>query len=130
MDNLPGWLTTVTARLGLDRLRAKTPVPVEEVDVGGTAADPADEVILADRVGIALQVVLDRLNPGERVAFILHDSFCVDFSTVAEVLGHVGGRAQARLRLHDRRRRRAGIHSEAAPEVLARVGSREGEDSR
>lgn len=87
MDNLPGWLTTVTARLGLDRLRAKTPVPVEEVDVGGTAADPADEVILADRVGIALQVVLDRLNPGERVAFILHDSFCIDFSTVAEVLG-------------------------------------------
>jgi RNA polymerase sigma-70 factor (ECF subfamily) len=87
VENLPGWLTTVTTRLCLDRLRARTPVPVDEVDVEETAPDPADEVALADTVGIALQVVLDRLSPGERVAFVLHDSFGVDFPTVAEVLG-------------------------------------------
>ncbi len=87
VENLPGWLTTVTTRLCLDRLRAKIPVPVEEVDVGEAAADPADEVALADTVGIALQVVLDRLTPGERMAFVLPHSFGVVFSTVAEVLG-------------------------------------------
>ncbi len=87
IENLPGWLTTVTTRLCLDRLRARTPVPVEEVEVPGTAPDPAEAVALADAVAVALQVVLDRLSPGERVAFVLHDSFGVDFSTIAEVLG-------------------------------------------
>jgi RNA polymerase sigma-70 factor (ECF subfamily) len=87
LHNLAGWLTTVTTRLCLDRLRAKTPVPVEEVHLVETAGDPADEVALADTVGIALQVVLDRLTPGERVAFVLHDTFAVDFPTVAEILG-------------------------------------------
>jgi RNA polymerase sigma factor (sigma-70 family) len=87
VTNLPGWLTTVTTRLCLDRLRAQTPMPVAEVDISQMAPDPADEVALADTVGIALQVVLDRLTPGERVAFVLHDSFGFDFPTVAEILG-------------------------------------------
>jgi RNA polymerase sigma-70 factor (ECF subfamily) len=87
VENLPAWLTTVTTRLCLDRLRAKVPEPAEEVDVAETAFDPADEVVLADTVGIALQVVLDRLTPGERVSFVLHDSFSVDFPTIAEILG-------------------------------------------
>ena len=86
--NLPGWLTTVTSRLCLDRLRAKVPTPVDdEIVPAGTAGDPADEVALADAVGVALQVVLDRLTPGERVAFVLHDSFGIDFATVAATLG-------------------------------------------
>ncbi len=88
IDNLPGWLTTVTTRLCLDRLRAKVPEPVEEEpDVEGHVGDPADEVALADTVGVALQVVLDRLTPAERVAFVLHDSFGFDFPTIAEMLG-------------------------------------------
>lgn len=87
VENLPGWLTTVTTRLCLDRLRAKVPEPVEEVDAPETASDPAEEVALADTVGVALQIVLDRLSPGERVAFVLHDSFNVDFPTIAEILG-------------------------------------------
>ena len=86
VENLPGWLTTVTTRLCLDRWRTNTPEPVEELDVPGMAADPAEEVALADTVGVALQVVLDRLTPGERVAFVLHDSFAVDFLTIAEIL--------------------------------------------
>lgn len=87
IDNLPGWLTTVTTRLCLDRLRARTPVPHEAIEQPETAPDPADEVALADTVGVALQIVLDRLTPTERVAFVLHDSFGIDFPTVAAILG-------------------------------------------
>lgn len=87
IDNLPGWLTTVTTRLCLDRLRAATPVLEPDIELDTTAPDPADEVALADTVGVALQVVLDRLSPSERVAFVLHDSFGVDFPTIAEILG-------------------------------------------
>ncbi|MGN0063942.1 MAG: sigma-70 family RNA polymerase sigma factor [Nocardioides sp.] len=87
IDNLPGWLTTVTSRLCLDRLRAKVPVPREEVELSEHAPDPADEAALADTVGVALQVVLDRLTPGERVAFVLHDTFGFEFATIASILG-------------------------------------------
>ena len=87
IKNLPGWLTTVTTRLCLDRLRAAVPEPVAEPEQGGSAPDPADELAMADTVGIALTVVLDRLTPAERVAFVLHDSFAVDFPTIAQILG-------------------------------------------
>ncbi|AWB91838.1 sigma-70 family RNA polymerase sigma factor [Aeromicrobium chenweiae] len=85
--SLPAWLTTVTTRLCLDRLRARVPVPTEHTDaVAATAPDPADDVVLADSVGVALQVVLERLSPAERVAFVLHDSFGLEFATIAAVL--------------------------------------------
>lgn len=85
--NLGGWLTTVTTRLCLDRLRAKVPVPCDDpVQLPEQAGDPADEVALADTVGVALQVVLNRLTPGERVAFVLHDSFGFDFAAIAAML--------------------------------------------
>jgi RNA polymerase sigma-70 factor (ECF subfamily) len=86
IDNLPAWLTTVTTRLCLDRLRSRTPVPTEDVDPGETVDDPADDVALADTVGLALHVVLDRLSPRERVAFVLHDSFGFEFPTIASLL--------------------------------------------
>jgi RNA polymerase sigma factor (sigma-70 family) len=105
IDNLPGWLTTVTSRLCLDRLRARTPVPTESIEVEATAPDPADDVVLADTVGIALQVVLDRLTPAERVAFVLHDSFGVDFELIASMLDttpvaarKLASRARAKVR--------------------------------
>lgn len=105
IDNLPGWLTTVTSRLCLDRLRARTPVPTESIEVEATAPDPADDVVLADTVGIALQVVLDRLTPAERVALILHDSFGVDFELIASMLDttpvaarKLASRARAKVR--------------------------------
>lgn len=92
--NLPGWQTTVTVRLCLDRLRARVPQPVDPQETqeavagvgSGAVPDPVDEVVLADTVGVALQVVLDRLTPSERVAFVLHDTFGVDFSTIAQIL--------------------------------------------
>lgn len=105
IDNLPGWLTTVTSRLCLDRLRARTPVPTESIEVEGATPDPADDVVLADAVGIALQVVLDRLTPAERVAFVLHDSFDVDFESIASMLNttpvaarKLASRARAKVR--------------------------------
>ncbi|HEY9566164.1 MAG TPA: sigma-70 family RNA polymerase sigma factor [Nocardioides sp.] len=86
IDNLPAWLTTVTTRLCLDRLRMRTPVPEEDLELTELSPDPAEVVALADAVGIALQVVLDRLSPNERVAFVLHDSFGFDFPTIAAAL--------------------------------------------
>jgi RNA polymerase sigma factor (sigma-70 family) len=86
IKDLPAWLTTVITRLCLDRLRSRTPVPVEEVRTVETVEDPADDLALADTVGTALHVVLDRLSPRERVAFVLHDSFGFEFPTIAAVL--------------------------------------------
>jgi len=86
IENMPAWLTTVTTRLCLDRLRSRTPEPSAEITTDEVVADSADEVALAETVGVALQVVLDRLTPSERVAFVLHDSFGFEFSTIAAVL--------------------------------------------
>ena len=86
IDSLPAWLTTVTTRLCLDRLRSRTPVPAEVLETGESGGDPADHAALADTVGLALHVVLDRLSPGERVAFVLHDSFGFEFPTIAAVM--------------------------------------------
>ncbi len=86
VESLPAWLTTVTTRLCLDRLRARIPIPAAEIGVTDTVTDPADDVALAETVGVVLQVVLDRLTPTERVAFVLHDSFGFEFATIAAVL--------------------------------------------
>jgi RNA polymerase sigma-70 factor (ECF subfamily) len=87
IENLPGWLTTVTTRLCLDRLRLRVPEPAEgNRDAAAVGGDPADELALANTVGLALQIVLDRLSPAERVAFVLHDSFGFDFPTIATML--------------------------------------------
>lgn len=90
IDSPGAWLTTVVTRLCLDRLKARVPVPVADDTGDGrpavSADDPADDVVLADSVGAALHVVVDRLSPTERVAFVLHDSFGVEFATIAEIL--------------------------------------------
>lgn len=107
IENLPAWLTTVTTRLCLDRLRSPISIAVEGIEVTDTALDPAEEVVLADTVGLALQVVLDRLSPRERVAFVLHDSFGFGFSTIAAVLDttpvaarKLASRARAKIGQH------------------------------
>ncbi len=108
IDHLPAWLTTVTTRLCVDRLRARGPVADDDV-IGAapavTAPDPADEVALADSVGVALAVVLDRLSPAERVAFVMHDSFGFEFAIVAAALDitpaaarKLASRARAKVR--------------------------------
>jgi RNA polymerase sigma factor (sigma-70 family) len=91
IDNLGGWLTTVTARVCLDRLRRRQARPEHDARPPLPADLPADaevedQALLAESVGAALLVVLDSLGPAERVAFVLHDVFAVPFDEVAAVL--------------------------------------------
>jgi RNA polymerase sigma-70 factor (ECF subfamily) len=92
IENLAGWLTTVTARVCLDMLRARQSRREEPLDpaADGPAVDPDDtterEQWLADSIGLALLVVLDRLTPAERVAFVLHDMFDLPFDTIAPIV--------------------------------------------
>lgn len=106
IDNLPAWLTTVTSRLCLDRLRARIPAAAEMIDDEPSAdPDPAEHAALADSVGVALGVVLERLSPAERVAFVMHDSFGFEFGVIAAALDvtpaaarKLASRARARVR--------------------------------
>ncbi|MFJ8432820.1 sigma-70 family RNA polymerase sigma factor [Kitasatospora sp. NPDC094019] len=84
LENLPGWLTTVVSRICLDLLRGRrtVPVAVEEVVDG-----PEAEAELVEEVGRAMLVVLDRLGPAERVAFVLHDGFAVPFEQIGRIVG-------------------------------------------
>jgi len=93
VENLPGWLTTITARVCLNMLQARRSRPEEprgaqppEPAGQRDGQDPADEALLADSVGLALLAVLDTLSPAERVAFILHDMFAVTFEEIAPIV--------------------------------------------
>jgi RNA polymerase sigma-70 factor, ECF subfamily len=92
VENLGGWLTTVVARVCLDLLRARRARSEElshdwEIEPIVSIDDsPEDEALLADSVGVALLVVLESLTPAERLAFVLHDMFAVQFDEIAEIL--------------------------------------------
>jgi RNA polymerase sigma-70 factor (ECF subfamily) len=94
IDDLRGWLVVVVSRLCLDQLRSARMrreayvgpwLPEPLVDIEGE--DPADRVTLDDSVRMALLLVLERLSPAERVAFVLHDVFQYDFDKVASIMG-------------------------------------------
>jgi RNA polymerase sigma-70 factor (ECF subfamily) len=112
IGNLSGWLTTVVGRVALDMLRARNrrredyagswlPEPV--IATSDMAPDPAGEAELADSVGLALLVVLERLAPKERLAFVLHDMFAVPFGEIAKILDSTPDNAR---QLASRARRR------------------------
>ena len=111
IDNLGGWLTTVVARVCLDMLRSRTSrreesldAEVAELPAKSTAPlDPEQEAVLADSVGLALLVVLDRLSPAERLTFVLHDLFAVPFDEIARIVGRT---EEATRQLASRARRR------------------------
>jgi RNA polymerase sigma factor (sigma-70 family) len=88
VENLTGWLTTTVARVCLDMLRARRtrPVPSPALVEAPDAVEPEAEAVLAESVGRAMLVVLDRLSPAQRVAFVLHDLFAVPFDDVAAVV--------------------------------------------
>jgi RNA polymerase sigma-70 factor (ECF subfamily) len=113
IENLRGWLTTVVARICLDTLRSRNSRREEPLETAapqpaakpGSAADPETEAILADSVGYATLVVLDRLKPAERIAFVLHDLFDVPFEEIARITGRspdaarqLASRARRRVR--------------------------------
>jgi len=115
IENLGGWLTTVVARVSLNMLRSRKTRREEPLDESpGThvpdpivsredAIDPEHEAILADSVGLALLVVLESLDPAERLAFVLHDMFAVPFDEIAPI---VGRSTDAARQLASRARRR------------------------
>jgi RNA polymerase sigma-70 factor (ECF subfamily) len=137
VENLGGWLTTIVARLALDRLRTRAsrredpaglemPEPVvtllDSTDAAdGTAAaasDPELQAILADSIGLAMLIVLDRLTPAERLAFVLHDTFGLPFDQIAPIVERT---PTATRQLASRARRRVrGAAASSADVPMAR----------
>src|SRR5215203_1633063 len=135
VENLGGWLTTVTARVSLNMLRSRGvrreeplseprskplgPRIVPDPIVGrADSTDPEQEALLADSVGLALLVVLETLTPAERLAFVLHDTFAMPFDEIAPI---VGRSPTATRQLASRARRRVRGGATAVPDAdLAR----------
>jgi RNA polymerase sigma factor (sigma-70 family) len=111
VQNMRGWLTTVVARICLDMLRSRTARPEQPLDETVAAArmastetvDPEQQALLADSVGAALLVILQRLSPAERLAFVLHDMFDLPFAEIAPIVGRSENTA-AQLAARARRR--------------------------
>ena len=118
-------MTTVVARVSLDMLRSRKsrreeplPAPVPEPAPGSTPmVDPEYEAVLADSVGLALLVVLERLAPAERLAFVLHDMFAIPFEEIAPIVGRSPAAAR---QLASRARRRVQGPASASSADLAR----------
>lgn len=92
LDDAEAWLVAVTGRLCVDRLRRRQRRPTDALDTATDrldprAADPADQVTLVDNVTLAMHVLLERLTPAERTAFVLHDVFRYPFDEVAAIVG-------------------------------------------
>ena len=124
IDNLGGWLTTVVARVSLDMLRSRRSRREQSLDdympepivSRADGLDPEQEALLADSVGLALLVVLEKLSPAERLAFVLHDMFSVPFDEIGEM---VGRSPDAARQLASRARRRVRGEAPAPDSDLA-----------
>ncbi|MBF6472661.1 MULTISPECIES: sigma-70 family RNA polymerase sigma factor [Nocardia] len=121
--NLPGWLTTVVSRICLDMLRtraARREEPLDDptrLDDGVEENEPEREAVLIESVGRALLVVLDRLGPDERVAFVLHDLFAVPFDRIGPIVGRT---TPTTKKLASRARQRVrGDHAAGTAELAA-----------
>jgi RNA polymerase sigma factor (sigma-70 family) len=109
VENLTGWFTTITAREAVDQLRARkrrAEQPIVDVDqLDRMTAGPDEDVLLTESVSRAMLVVLDRLSPAQRIAFVLHDVFAMPFEAIGELLNRSPDAAKklasrARGRLH------------------------------
>ena len=144
IENLGGWFTTIVARVSLNMLRArkaKREDALEEripdpIISAPNAADPEQEALVADSVGVALLVVLETLAPAERLAFVLHDMFGVPFDDIASITGRSPAAAR---QLASRARRRVQSQAPVPDADLARqwevvdafsAASREGDFDR
>jgi RNA polymerase sigma factor (sigma-70 family) len=111
VENIGGWLTTIVSRQCLNMLRSRATRREEPLDVrvpdpiveSGEGVDPAEQGVLADSVGLALLIVLEALDPAERLAFVLHDMFAVPFDEIAPMVGRTPAAAR---QLASRARRR------------------------
>jgi RNA polymerase sigma factor (sigma-70 family) len=132
VENLGGWLTTVVGRVCLDMLRSRksrreeplgahVPEPIVSRAEG---IDPEHEALLDDSVGLALLVVLERLTPAERLAFVLHDMFGVPFEEIAPIVGRSPAAARQLASRARRRVQGAAPIPDAWRRVLRRASSR------
>jgi len=116
IEHLSSWLTTVLSRVCLNILQARRSRPESPLDADwlddplddSPESDPEQEALLADSIGLALTIMLDRLSPSERVAFVLHDIFGIPFEEIAPILGRndaaarkLASRARQRVRVQD-----------------------------
>ncbi|HVA05853.1 MAG TPA: sigma-70 family RNA polymerase sigma factor [Acidimicrobiales bacterium] len=121
VNNLRAWLTTIVARVCLNMLRSRNRRREESLDVYVPDPiisregdhDPEKEALLADSVGLALQIVLDTLAPAERLAFVLHDMFELPFEEIAPMVDRT---PEATRQLASRARRRIQGAEVSAPE--------------
>jgi RNA polymerase sigma-70 factor (ECF subfamily) len=139
IEDARGWLIVVTSRLCLDIIRSarnrheqvmlgqELESRVDSVAAPADVFDPADRVTLDDSVRLALLVVLERLSPAERVAFVLHDIFGLSFDTVAETVGRpeatcrqLARRARLKLDSVDGSRRRTVVTADEHRAVTER----------
>lgn len=120
--DLAAWLTTVVGRICLDRLRSAVvrreqyvgqwlPEPVVTAVGASPAANPLDTVVRDDEVRMAAMIVLDKLTPEQRVAFVLHDAFSVPFAEIADILSC----STAAARQHASRGRKALADADPPP---------------
>lgn len=123
VENLTGWFTTITAREAIEQLRvrkrrAEQPLAApEQVErIAGASAGADEDVLLTDSVSRALLVVLDRLSPAQRVAFVLHDVFALPFETIGDILDRS---PQAAKKLASRARSRLHAGGSAEPKRTA-----------
>src|SRR5213078_1940056 len=112
VENMRGWLTTVVSRICLDMLRSRQARREDLVEgwpneplvsLFEDENHPEHEALMADSVGLAMLVVLDKLSPAERLAFVLHDMFGVSFEEIAPVVDRTPAAAR---QLASRARRR------------------------
>ncbi|MFJ1765345.1 sigma-70 family RNA polymerase sigma factor [Amycolatopsis sp. NPDC088138] len=122
--DLRGWLTTVVGRICLDRLKSAAaqreryvgqwlPEPVVTPFGQPVSEDPLEVAVRDDGLRMAALVVLDKLTPEQRVAFVLHDAFSLPFAEIADILGCSAEAA----RQHGSRGRRALADADPAPRV-------------
>jgi len=123
VDDLPAWLTTVVTRLCLDQLRKRRTRSVAEAAASADLApvDPEADALLAEKMGGAMQVVLDALAPAERAAFVLHDVFGHPFDEISAIMGRSG---TAVRQLASRARRKVQGVPEPVASPAARAESR------
>ena len=134
--NLEGWFTTIVARVCLDMLRSRKsrreePLDPDDAVVAGFEQGPEQEAMLANSVGLAMLVVLDKLPPAERVAFVLHDTFGLPFGEIAAITGRtpasarqLASRARRRIQGSARRPPAAGPAAGGGPGVHGRGARR------
>ncbi|MFK8910575.1 sigma-70 family RNA polymerase sigma factor [Streptomyces sp. YS-3] len=123
IENLVGWLTTIVGRVCLDMLRSRRARREDPLEAQVTepalepedGADPEHQALLADSVGLALLVVLETLDPAERLAFVLHDMFAVPFEEIAPIVDR--SPAAARQLASRARRRVQGANTPPAPDL-------------